>query len=284
MSKIKKTLMIGGVMSAALITYVAFSASSTREQITDAERNVIDKAEKHLMSSVTKMDLSGLPEPVQRYFRYVFPEGIKAEYRWAEVEMSGIFRRPQTEGFAPTTARQVVSGIDPDLVFSADTPIVGPLWAVAYDIYVDGQMEMEARLLSTVSVMHETGTPVLNRISLRRWLLESPTYPFALLPGGPVIWEAAGQNKVRATVKAYGEEASLIAEFDEQGRLTSFAAEEDGDLTTPYHGSGEYVKRWNYQMIDGVRIPMNFEISRMAKGEIYPFWKGRIETIRFGKS
>ncbi|MCG8491736.1 MAG: hypothetical protein MI743_09000 [Sneathiellales bacterium] len=284
MSKIKKTLMIGGVISAALITYVAFSASSTREQINQAEQDVKIKAEKLPLASDQKTDLSHLPEPVKRYFTYVFPDGLKPEYRWAEVEMSGSFRRPQTKGFAPTTARQVVSGTDPDLVFSADTPIAGPLWAIAYDIYVNGQMEMEARLLSTLSVMHETGTPILNRISLRRWLLESPTYPFALLPGGPVTWEAVSKNKARATVRAYGEQASLIAEIDEQGRLISFAAEEDGDLTTPYHGSGEYVKRRNYQLIDGIRIPMNFEISRMAKGKIYPFWKGRIDMIRFGKN
>ncbi len=224
-----------------------------------------------------------LPTPVKNYFGYVFAKDIKNDIKWVEVKEEGQFRRPLTESFAPTTARQVIATAKPDLVFSADTPLWGPIWAIAYDAYIDGDMEMEARLLSTVSVMHEHGTPVLNQVSLRRWLLESPLNPAALLPGGIVEWQAIDDTRARAIARAHGHKAALVATFDDKGALISFEAEKDGDLTTPYHGSGEHVSRGDYQLVEGVRIPMSFEISRMADGQIYPFWSGRVTTINFGR-
>ena len=41
-------------------------------------------------------------------------------------------------------------------------------------VVADGRMEMKARILGLVTVVDETGSPELDRISLRRWLLESP--------------------------------------------------------------------------------------------------------------
>ncbi|MBO6638678.1 MAG: hypothetical protein JJ920_09585 [Roseitalea sp.] len=266
----------------AVAGMIAYNAHSTRAAITKLEQTVIDRTT-GTPAPWTETLPDTLPEPVARYFAYVFPDG-PPDHAFVEIEAAGQFRRPLTETFQPTTARQVISLRAPDLVFSADTPLWGPVWAIAYDAYIDGQMEMAAKLLSTVTVMHETSTPALNRISLRRWLLESPAYPMALLPGGPVTWEAIDDNRARAIVRAFGEEASLVATFDADGALTRFDAETDGDLTTPYHGSGEHTARSDYRLIDGVRVPFAFTIARAAGGEILPFWEGRITAIRFGGS
>jgi hypothetical protein len=259
---------------------VAYSSWSTRAAINDFEQTVIDRATDSPAPWTDTLP-DTLPAPVARYFNYVFPDG-PPDHAYVEIEAAGQFRRPLTETFQPTTARQVISLREPDLVFSANTPLWGPVWAVAYDAYICGEMEMAAKLLSTVTVMHETSTPALNRTSLRRWLLESPAYPMALLPGGPVTWEPVDDNRARAIVRAFGEEASLVATFDADGALTRFDAETDGDLTTPYHGSGEHTARSDYQMVDGVRVPLAFTIARAAGGAILPFWEGRITAIRFG--
>ncbi len=283
MSILKKAALSFGVGIIVVASFVAYSATSTRSEITAFE-NILIAANKNVgRADVSPVDLEGLPLPVQAYFKYVFPEGPRTDTKWVEFEQEGQFRLPLKEGFAPTTARQVVAARNPDLVFSAVTPLLGPIWAVAYDVFIKGNMQMEARLLSTVSVMKEFSTPTLDKISLRRWLLESPSYPSALLPGGLVTWEAIDDSHARAVVRAHGYQTSMIASFDNTGALTTFAAEEDGDLTTPYHGSGEHVVRGDYQLVDGVRIPMFFEISRAAKGKTYPFWSGRITQIKFSK-
>lgn len=268
-----------GAVLAGSVAWIGASAYSTRADINGFEAEVEERAAVAEALWTDGLDPS-LPEPVRRYFAFAMPDGPPA-FDIVEIEARGQFRRPLTEGFAPTTARQVISLREPDLVFSANTPIIGPLWAIAYDRYIDGEMEMAAKLLSTFTVMFETSTPALNRTSLRRWLLESPAYPMALLPGGPVTWEPVDANRARAVVNAHGETASLVATFDASGALTRFDAEDDGDLTTPYHGSGEHTARGDYELVQGIRVPTSFTIARAAGGEILPFWIGEITSIAF---
>lgn len=274
------------LLGAAAIAYFAYA---TRAEINGFEARLREVA--HRSAGPAKsaaQSFEDLPAPVRRYFEFVFPAGAPAQMdlaqqKWVEVEMEGEFRRPLTDSFAPTRARQVVDVKRPNMVFSADTPIVGPAWAIAYDVYIDGEMEMRARLLSAFTVMAQDSTPELDTISLRRWLLESPLYPMALLPGGPVRWEPIDAYRARAVAQAFGRTTSLVATFDESGALVRFDAEQDGDLTTPYHGSGEHVARGDYRLIDGVMVPTSFKIARAAQGELYPFWIGRVVALSFHK-
>lgn len=266
------------VVIAATTGWVALRAHQTETAITTHRERAREVASRTPSVPLDASVVAELPEPVRRYFRFVFPEP-PGRVSWVDMTMKGMFRRPLTEGFEPTTAEQRVAVGDPALAFSASTPIGLGAWARVYDAYVDGGMEMKARLLSAFTIVDEAPTPTLNRISLRRWLLESPLYPWALLPGGPVRWEPVDADRARAVVRAYGVEASMVATFGPDGALLRFDAETDGDLTTPYHGSGEHVARSDYRPVDGVMIPMAFTIARAAGGRLYPFWRGRVTSI-----
>ena len=78
-----------------------------------------------------------------------------------------------------------------------------------------------------------------------------------------------------------GMRASMVAHFAPDGRMTHMRTETDGDLGTPYHGSGEHVARSNYRQLGDQMIPMDFTISRMAANTLYPFWKGHVDAIVF---
>lgn len=222
-----------------------------------------------------------LPAPVQRYLAFALPNPHSIRYRLVTLAAEGQFRRPRTEGFAPTTADQIIATTTPALMFAATTPLATILWARAYDFFADGQMEMRAKLLSALPVVSEHATEALNRTSLQRWLLESPLYPMALLPGGPVRWEAIDDRSARAIVSGFGLDATLIAHFRPDGSLAKFVAERDGDLTTPYHGAGEVGERDDYRLVQGMMIPHRFTMARAAGGQIYPFWTGQITRIAF---
>jgi hypothetical protein len=230
--------------------------------------------------TVSQADIAALPAPVQRYVGFVFPDGI-SKANLVRLTAEGQFRRPQTETFNFTTAEQVIAATEPALMFSATTPIVPGIWARAYDFFANGEMEMKAKILSTVTVVDERETPELNVISLRRWLLESALYPQALLPGGAVRWEAIDDHSARAFVEADSLSSSMIAHFDTRGAITHMVAEQDGDLATAYHGSGEHVTRSNYQRVGGVMVPHEFVISRMSGGKLYPFFDAKITSIHF---
>ncbi|MCP4287733.1 MAG: hypothetical protein GY792_25400, partial [Gammaproteobacteria bacterium] len=107
---------------------------------------------------------------------------------------------------------------------------------------------MKAKLASTITIVDERETPELNLISLRRWLLESPLFPAALLPGGYVKWEPIDSTRARAVVSYDKLKRSLVATFREDGSLATFDTEKDGDLNTPYHGSGEHALRGDYRL------------------------------------
>lgn len=198
--------------------------------------------------------------------------------------MEGEFRRPLTEAFNPTEVEQTIAVGTPALLFAARSSMTGGIWARAYDHYAEGKMEMRAKIGSTLTVVNEPETPELNQTSLQRWLLESSFYPQALLPGGPVSWEAIDDSHARAVVEYYGSKASLVATFNDDGSLASFEAEADGDLTTPYHGSGEHVVRSDYKEVAGMMVPHSFTVSRAADGELYPFWRGEVTSISFNNA
>ncbi|PWC14874.1 hypothetical protein B4923_02170 [Brenneria roseae subsp. americana] len=264
----------------ALATWIGISTLLTEREITAHFESVRQVANRNEPNNINSDAMKTLPEPVQRYFAFAIPEK-NIRYRVVKIAAEGEFRRPLTSEFEPTTATQIIATQTPAMMFAATTPVGCCLWARAYDFFADGHMEMRAKIVSTLTVMNENSTQALNRTSLRRWLLESPLYPVALLPGGPVRWEAIDDDHAKAIVSGFGLEESLIATFQADGRLVSFNAGQDGDLTTPYHGSGEHVSRSDYRLVAGMMIPYAFEISRIAKGKILPFWKGRITTIEF---
>ncbi len=267
-------------VAVASVTIVGVSSFLTEREIEGHKAIVRQIADGSRSASIDPAVMQALPTPVRRYLDFAVPDKTIG-YRVVNIEAEGNFRRPLTEDFARTTASQTIAVRTPALLFAATTPIVPGVWARAYDFFADGRMEMRAKIASTLTVVDESATDELNRTSLRRWLLESPLYPMALLPGGPVRWEAIDDTHARAIVSGFGLEAALVATFRPDGSLADFDAEQDGDLTTPYHGSGEHVSRDDYRLVAGMMIPHAFTIARAAGGKTYPFWKGQITSIAF---
>lgn len=273
--------------SIALVAVVALVLvamhRSTNSEI-DGHRDAVAHGARMATPPVPRVEVvAALPEPVRRWVAFTF-RSLPPTPSWVDFEMNGRFRRPRSASFADTTARQVAAVGTPALVFDATTPVLGVLWARAYDAYVDGHMTMRASLLSALTVVNESSTPALDRTSLRRWLIESSIYPAALLPGGPVTWEPVDANRARAIARLGGVEAALVATFGNDGRLLRFDAEHDGDLDLPYHGSGERVVRGDYRQVEGMMIPHAFVFSRVSGGKVLPFWEGRVASIRFGRA
>lgn len=260
---------------------IHYFTAKTEEQIARLQARIVDLSKLNEGSSLSMETLDQLPEPVQRYFEYVFKNPVRTTPNYVHIEASGLFRRPLKTHFESMNAEQYISIGTPALMFSATTSVAPYVWARAYDYFENGKMEMKAKILSTLTVVDESETPKLNQISLRRWLLESTLYPHALLPGGHVTWKPIDQNSSLAIVEIDGMKASMIAHFDEIGRLTYMESDEMGDLNTPYHGSGEHVTRTDYKEVSGIMIPHSFTISRADGKNIFPFWKGEVTKINF---
>lgn len=277
----KRWMGLGLLLVAAAGGVLAVLASRSAADVQALRAQVLARAAVSPAPKWQPEAIAQLPAPVQRWAAFTF-RAAPPDVVWVDYGMRGDFRRPQTASFQPTTARQLSAIGVPAMVFDARTPVFGVLWARAYDAYVDGRMTMRAAILSALTVLDQPPSAVLDRISLRRWLMESAMYPAALLPGGPVRWQAVDARHARAVVRLGEVQAAVIATFADDGRLLQFDAEEDGDLTTPYHGSGEQFMRDDYRLVHGMMIPHRFRVARAAAGQTYPFWQGEITAVRFG--
>ena len=154
---------LAGACAVGGLTLVALAAGT--EADIKAHRAALVKAASALPSAApSAAQIAALPAPVQRYVAFAFPGGVPT-LSHMELEMEGQFRRPKTKTFTPTTATQTIAAGTPALVFDATTPILPGLWARAYDAYVDGRMDMKAKILSAVAVVDEHSSPELDRIS-----------------------------------------------------------------------------------------------------------------------
>ena len=284
MSRIRKRLLIAATGAAILAggfgVFVAASSAATEALIEGHIDAVLESARTGTPPAVDDSAMAALPAPVQRYFRFAF-RGPPRPLRGVRMRLAGTFRRPGSEAWTTGEAEQYVSVTEPAFVFAATFPLMPGVWARAMDAYAGGQMDMKVRLLSTITVVDAVDEPALNETSLMRYLIESPLFPTTLLPGGAVRWEPIDDDRARAVISRSGVEGRFIVTFAEDGSITRFDAEADGSLDQAFHGSGEHATRSDYREVDGVMIPMRFEIARVIGGEIRPFWRGEVTEIEF---
>lgn len=271
-----------GALLLAAVGTVAAGVLRTEALIDRRTEQVLQAAKASVAPRLPDADArTVLPAPVQRWIAFTFPDDRALPRRLVHYEMQGRFRRPGAESFEPMTAAQAIAAGRTAFVFDATTWIIPGLWARAMDAYVDGEMDMKARVLSTITAVDEVGGRKLNRESVRRYLLESVMAPAALLPSARVRWEPIDLTSAWAVIRDQGIEARYRVEFDGRGAITRMVAPADGSLDQPYHGAGEVAERSAYRKVDSVMLPMRFTIARKIDGEVQPFWKGRVTRVAF---
>lgn len=277
----RHSLAAGAVVSAvAVVGIVAFLATLNRMAIETAISRVLDTARHAQPGAEVPPDL---PEPVARYFGFVFQGGPPRPIRAVRMQEEGSFRRPGTTSWAPMEVEQYASPADPAFVFTGTTPVLPGVTARATDAYVDGRMDMKVNVLGAITVVDEEGG-VLDRTSLMRFFIEAPLYPTALLPGPHLRWEAIDANRARAVVLADGKPIGAYrATFASDGALVELWSEDDGDEATAhrFHGAGEVTERGDYRSVDGVMVPHSFTLARRFGERVEAFWKGTVTAIEF---
>jgi len=283
----RKPLMAGGFFVLVLVMiftgYVLWRQHDMGLLTAGKAQQVITLANQSSPAPPNGTSLAQLPPPVQKYFRFAAPDGLRP-LRAVRMKMVGDFRRPGQTSWAPMTVEQYVSVAQPAYVFIGVTRIIPGLHATAMDAYVNGKMHMEARVLSAFTVVKEMDRPELNATSIMRFFIEAPLYPNALLPSQHLSWEPIDQDTARAVVKDRGKAVGAYrVTFDGEGRIERYDAEVDGNADQPFHGAGEHAKRSHYQLMNGYMIPTKFVIARVIDGRIEPFWRGRVVSLEYDR-
>ncbi len=225
-------------------------------------------------------ELEGLPEPVARYFRLVLKDG-QPLVRRARLSQEGGFRlRPGGRAWAAMQARQCFAARGRGFVWDADIRLLPLLTVRVRDAYVQGRGLMQARLMSWLPLVAERGKPELDAGALQRYLAEAVWFPTALLPGQGVRWRGMDGHRAEATLEDSGTRVSLEFRFNQAGEIAEvytpgrYRAVEGSYRLTPWSGRyGSYGER------NGMRIPLEAEVSWDLPGGRFTYWKARITQL-----
>ncbi len=227
-------------------------------------------------------ELDGLPSPVQRYFRTVLEEGHPFVAA-VSLEHIGTFNMSETgEKWKPFKSTQRVITRRPGFVWDARIRMAPGINAFVHDAYVAGEGVLIAKLFGLFTVMKQPSTPELAQGELMRFFAEGVWYPTALLPGQGVVWEAIDDTQASASLTDGTTTVRLVFQVDAQG-LISFVRsdgryrEVDGVLvSSPWQG-----RVWDYELRDGMLIPLEGEVGWLLPEGFKPYWRGRIQRIEY---
>jgi hypothetical protein len=226
-------------------------------------------------------ELTGLPEPVQRYFRAALTPG-QPMLSALTLDHAGTFNMSERgERWLEFTSNQRIVLARPGFDWDARIHLLPGLSFRVHDAYVGGEGILNARLLG-LPIVNLRGTPELARGELMRFLAEAAWYPTALLPSQGVQWTGVDDRRAQATIVDGDTQASLTFSFGADGLIESVRAEERGRtvagkiVPTPWEG------RWtHYAERDGMRVPLEGEVAWILPDGRKPYWRGRVTRLEY---
>lgn len=224
--------------------------------------------------------LEGLPEPVQRYFRFTLRPG-QPLIRSARIEHEGTFLARPDGAWSPFRSVQHFSTDPPGFVWDARIRMAPGVTARIRDSYFLGDGVMEGRLNGVLKVVDERHSPTIDSGALHRFLAEAAWFPTALLPRPGLRWEAIDDNAARVTLEDRTTTVSLDVHFSPAGELMRVEGERLRDVAgvgvpTLWVGTMR-----DYREIDGMMIPASGDVTWILPEGPYTYWRGTARKITY---
>lgn len=275
---------VGGLIGFVAIATAAFLIVSKARLDRDNARRVealVAKAKPPTDAVFTEADLDGLPAPVRRYFRHVLTEG-QPYVTTVRLVQRGDFRLGDVSApWRPLEATQHFTVNPPGFIWLARIQMAPLLNARVIDAYTDGTGLLRAHVLSAIPVADATPAPELDEGELMRYLAEGAWFPTALLPASGVTWTAVDDRSARATRTDRGHTVSVTVHFSDQDEIERVVGHRYRDVDGRYELTSWTGHFSNYQVRDGMRIPIDGEVAwNLPEGDL-PYWRASIVEIAY---
>jgi hypothetical protein len=265
------------ILSISLIAWANYDFDKkTQSEVS----SILEKVPKEIPPIITIEDISPLPEPIQKWLKV---SGIIGKPAIQSVYMSQKYQiklKPEQKNWYPAFAEQYATVIDPAFVWQAEIKMMPVISAFGRDKFINGEGEMDFKLLSVFAVANDGPNPQINEAALQRFLGEMVWYPSAAL-SNYVVWKDLGPQTAKATMTLKSLSGSGIFTFDEVGHVRSFSA-------LRYQGSGPDAKRseWTVNItstkeFEGIMVPSSGEVTWKLESGDWTWAKFEIQDCIF---
>ncbi len=203
--------------------------------------------------------LSGLPEPVQRYFKHVLKDG-QPYLSYVRLTHDGQFRAGLDKDFTDIKGEQYFTAENPGFIWKGTTSMF-----TARDMFLSNRGRLIVTLFSLYNIVDAQGEN-FDEGELQRWLAESVWFPTNLLPSERNHWSEIDANSAKLSFNYRDISFVYIVTFNEIGEIT--------EMETERFSGEEKREKWlckmaDYREISDVIIPMKAEaIWKLEKGEV----------------
>lgn len=156
--------------------------------------------------------LTGLPEPVQRYFKHVLKEG-QPYISYVRLKHKGQFKTNLKKNWVDITGEEYFTTEKPGFIWKGITSMF-----VARDMYINNKGGLTATIFSLINVVDAKGENY-NQGELLRWLSESVWFPTNLLPSENLKWTAIDSFSANLTFNYNGLSLFYFINFNEEGEI-----------------------------------------------------------------
>ena len=217
--------------------------------------------------------LKGLPEPVQRYFKYSLKEG-QPYISTVRLTHGGTFKTGLDKDWITIKGEQFYTVQEPGFLWKGTTSMF-----IARDRYISGKGGLTIYLLGIIKIIHGEG-PEYNQGELLRWLGECIWFPTAFLPSENLSWSPIDTNRARVSFKYNGLDIFYIVTFNKIGQITR--------LETKRYMNSEKLETWagvcgEYKEFNSVNIPSYIEGMWILSGKEFSYARFTIKNIEYNK-
>jgi hypothetical protein len=263
------TLIVCGFLIMLLVIgkiNLSIQFNSEVKMLFSLSKNISDK-------TVFHGQLSGLPEPVQRYFRLVLKEG-QPYISYAAITHGGQFKTGLDKDWINIKGEQYATTEKPGFIWKGTTSMF-----TARDMYIADKGRLVVSILSLINVVDAKGEEY-NQGELLRWLGESVLYPTNFLPNERLQWLPIDSQTAKLTFNYKSLSLFFIISFNRAGEITEMVTKRYMDKTKL---ETWVIKCAGYKELNNVITPTSFEVLwRLEKGD-YPYARFTIKRVLYNK-
>ena len=217
--------------------------------------------------------LSGLPEPVQKYFKHVLKDG-QPYISYARLTHDGQFKTGQDKEWMNIKGEQYFTTEKPGFIWKGATTMF-----TARDMYIAYKGRLVVSLFSLYNIVDGKGEK-FNQGELLRWLGESVWFPTNLLPSERLKWFPIDSQTSKLTFNYNGLSLFYIVTINNIGEITQVETKRDmgEDNLETWVGKMSDNKEMN-----GVSVPRTIEAIWKLEKDDYSYAKFKVKQIEYNK-